>query len=149
MDFIAHGFNFFDNAPFDVEAKQSLIQMVLLLARIPGKEAPTLCARRKDKASIAPGCTEPWQVGVVRWWASPVWLSSHHDQRALSANRHRSDSQRLVISAVNCDEMRKGVPTQPLLPIVHLQRCSWQWGGLGEDPNYVILLWRCRAQPEL
>ena len=60
MDFIAHGFNFFGNdAPFDVEAKQSLIQMVLLLARIPGKEAPTLGARRKDKASIAPGCTLP------------------------------------------------------------------------------------------
>ena len=60
MDFIAHGFNFFGNdASFDVEAKQILIQMVLLLARIPGKEAPTLGARRKDKASIAPGCTLP------------------------------------------------------------------------------------------
>ena len=59
MDFIAQGFNFFGNAPFDVEAKQILIEMVLLLARIPGKEAPTLGARRKDKASIAPGCTVP------------------------------------------------------------------------------------------
>ena len=59
MDFIAHGFNFFDNAPFDVKAEQILIQMVLLMARIPGKEAPTLGARRKDKASIAPGCTVP------------------------------------------------------------------------------------------
>ena len=60
MDFIAHGFNFLGNAPFDVEAKQILIEMVLLLARIPGKEAPALLgARRKDKASIAPGCTVP------------------------------------------------------------------------------------------
>ena len=59
MDFIAQGFNFFGNAPFDVEAKQILIEMVLLMARIPGKGAPTLGARRKDKASIAPGCTMP------------------------------------------------------------------------------------------
>ena len=59
MDFIAQGFNFFGNAPFDVEAKQIIIEMVLLLARIPGKEAPTLGARREDKASIAPGCTLP------------------------------------------------------------------------------------------
>ena len=45
------------------------------------------------------------------------------------------------------DERRRPKAASPT--IVHLQRCSWQWGGLGEDPNYVILLWRGRAQPEL
>ena len=60
MDFIAQDINFFGKASFDVEAKQILIQMVLLMARIPGKEAlAMLGARRKDKASIAPGCTMP------------------------------------------------------------------------------------------
>ena len=139
MDLIAHGFNFLGNAPFDVEAKQILIEMVLLMARIPGKEAPTLGARRKDKASIAPGCTMPWQVGVVRWWASPVWLSSHHDQRALSANRQSSDSQRLVISAVNCDEMREGVPRQPLLPLFIYKGAA----GNGEDWARTPIMWFC------
>ena len=113
--------------------------MVLPMAKIPGKGAPMLCARREDKASIAPGCTEPWQVGVVRWWASPVWLSSHHDQRALSANRHRSDSQRLVISAVNCDEMREGVPTQSLLPLFIYKGAA----GNGEDWARTPIMWFC------
>ena len=49
MDFIAQGFNFFGNAPFDVEAKQILIEVVLLMARIPGKEAPMMGTRVHDE----------------------------------------------------------------------------------------------------